>query len=868
LNKTQKSAVDLTFSTALIKPNIELLSIISQSKILKDQQFSLTTWKLNEKMVVQPQVILKSNPITQVISLRSKQVNYPETLEFKSIQKQKKKALRSAAPNKKGKEHKSFNLLLKPTIQLEYTSFSVKTKEHLRHLTHILKRNLSEPLNKWKFFTLHKRKPISSLSKPITDLSTLTKKTKQFSPLKRNSQISHSIPLQKSYQIIRKVKNPAVFLTFSPSLTKPTVDIISIITQEKLLKDLKFEHNSLKAQEKLILNPEILIFPQLTEAKIKSLQISKKPLVLTEELSTFLPSSKKKALRSSAPQKSSKHRVLLTILQKPLTRLEFHSKGDLCKDQLRLLSRLFKENLRALFFKWRSLPKRFPSLSAETSRPHPSPLELKKHFYSLSPLIRAVRPSSFISKASQHRSHSIQKQLTSPPVTISRFFARASPQVDLNLIQKLSKVQTFQVTPIIKSIVYPEELVERKPIKERLRSALHIFKSKLIKVCLIWKTESAKKGPKVHRVTYKPLISLELHATFAVISHVPFDHPVEKARFIHKKPFFKSFSVFFRPLHEAVLSDHFIEFSKLLKMQSLIRGFLTRSRMKLVHKLKGAIFPLTYLFKYLSENRCYRPAWACLKAELPEVRSPSPLTRKSYLDSVLDLSLRSISPARSPSPKVKRSNTNRALRRKQKKVIEKYMINLRVLVPVLQNIFRKKEKLAFTRLQTLLPAYLKRRYYNIQKGMKAIIQVCITNPKNFSFEIFKYALYAKTYSRKSEFLNLKPEFVEFLPGIIKIQKFVRGHLARKRTKDLIEMEKKKKEKKRKSRNVIKSRIVKMRNVLAKVIMRKEKDFLICLMKATGGLRVSIYNMQKASKLVMGLLRKKKLQDTFNRFKNH
>lgn len=150
--------------------------------------------------------------------------------------------------------------------------------------------------------------------------------------------------------------------------------------------------------------------------------------------------------------------------------------------------------------------------------------------------------------------------------------------------------------------------------------------------------------------------------------------------------------------------------------------------------------------------------------------------------------------------------------------------------------------------------------------MKAIIQVCITNPKSYAVEIMKYALYAKTYTRKTEFLNFKPEFVQFLPEIIQIQKFVRGHLARKRTKDLKEQEKRKKDKRRRSRNVIKSRVVKMRNVLLKVLMRVEKDTWIGMLKATGKLRVSVYSMQKASKKLLALITTK-LRKAFLKYKS-
>ena len=605
-----------------------------------------------------------------------------------------------------------------------------------------------------------------------------------------------------------------------------------------------------------------------SELKLQSLQIRQKPLLLTEELSKSLSTlkSQKQALRSAGPPRRPKQHLSFIPLLKPLYSLEFISKGQICRDQLNLLSRKFKENLRSLLNKWRRSPQSLSQLQIEPIKAQVDLLQLTRSFYSLEPLINVQTRAQFISKPSLFKSFEVIGSSLRPSVHVFKLEGQVKTCSDLEVIHKKVKVTVVKVALLAKSIVYPEELVENKPIKARLRGVLNVFKSKLTKCVLVWKTEIIRKGPKAHRVVYKPTVGIELHVVTERVAFEPLAVERMMCRFVHQEATYKSFNCLLREHRPAVTFDHSLELNRVLKMQSLIRGFLARSRMKLVHKLKGAIFPLTYLFKYLSEKECIRPAWASLKAELPEIRSPSPVTRKSFLESVLDMSLRSISPARSPSPKPRRSKTNKLERRKKKKLIEKYMINLRVLLPVLNNVFRKNYRLAFARLQTLIPKYLKRRYYNIQKGMKAIIQVCLTNPKSYAVEIMKYALYAKTYTRKTEFMNFKPEFVQFLPEIIQIQKFVRGHLARKRTKDLMQEEKRKKDKKRRSRTVTKSRVVKMRNVLLKVFLKVEKDAWIGMLKATGKLRVSVYSMQKASKKLLGLITTK-LRKAFIKYKS-
>jgi hypothetical protein len=49
---------------------------------------------------------------------------------------------------------------------------------------------------------------------------------------------------------------------------------------------------------------------------------------------------------------------------------------------------------------------------------------------------------------------------------------------------------------------------------------------------------------------------------------------------------------------------------------------------------------------------------------------------------------------------------------------------------------------AFARLQLLLTHYRRRRFYALQKGVKAVAAVLTEGPKNAAFDLLKLVLYA------------------------------------------------------------------------------------------------------------------------------
>ena len=358
------------------------------------------------------------------------------------------------------------------------------------------------------------------------------------------------------------------------------------------------------------------------------------------------------------------------------------------------------------------------------------------------------------------------------------------------------------------------------------------------------------------KLLYKPTVSIEFYKLIETKKFTPITIKHRQALVLPPQGVFKVYKPLVKSSRPAISLSQNISQKNISKIQALIRGFLTRCKWKLVIKHKKAIFPLTFLFKYLSENKNIRPVWEILKSQAPLPRIPTLVTKNSDVEPI------SKGTQRLPSEPKKVSNSKEE-RINKRRIKKAYAINLKTFVSVFDSIFRKPKIFALKKLQTLLPKYLKRRFYAIQKAMKAIIQVCVTNQQSFTFEIMKYALYSKTFTDDHSLLSFQPKFVEFLPEIIQIQKLVRGHLARKRTNTLIQ-ERKKVKKSRKSRNpkfVINSRILKLKSSIAQIILRIKKDVMTKMKKNTGKARNNFYALQKASKKITGLI-KRRVQVTF------
>jgi hypothetical protein len=77
----------------------------------------------------------------------------------------------------------------------------------------------------------------------------------------------------------------------------------------------------------------------------------------------------------------------------------------------------------------------------------------------------------------------------------------------------------------------------------------------------------------------------------------------------------------------------------------------------------------------------------------------------------------------------------------------------------------------------LHPTYQKRRFYRIQKGMKAMYNASILPVQNEVFELLRFLLYMKT-REPAKFLSI-PLFAYPLQDMVTIQRLIRGFLARR-----------------------------------------------------------------------------------------
>lgn len=99
---------------------------------------------------------------------------------------------------------------------------------------------------------------------------------------------------------------------------------------------------------------------------------------------------------------------------------------------------------------------------------------------------------------------------------------------------------------------------------------------------------------------------------------------------------------------------------------------------------------------------------------------------------------------------------------------------------ILSKLVARSYRKGFWKLQSVLPNYLKRRYYPIQKGIKGVSKIIVYLPLAKSFDLLKYLLYFNTATPRSKSANFSPSHFKkfFIADLIK--SIAKGYMARKR----------------------------------------------------------------------------------------
>ncbi|OMJ67795.1 hypothetical protein SteCoe_34950 [Stentor coeruleus] len=800
---------------------------------------------------------------------------------------------------KQPKFREVFRVITKPHTELFFTSFIKVSRDHLRHLVHILKFRLRDVFVLWSKLAVGPRPYIFPIKKPQIDLLKIDRLRYTAVPIHKNrvspQKISCNIIFSSFVPLAVKKCQVTEFKTFeflkvqnmNPEFVEK--DALSLMNQERKSEEWSEyssrHRNKIEASKKPIVQP-CFIFENVKKAWIEIYTLQQKSLVYPLDLledrdrkGQGMKKNKKGALRSTQNKepKANKEVERYAVITKPRVELFFTSFADKSKDHLRHIVHILRRRCHELLIVWKTATFVPFTTTAAQKKPLVELLTLTLVKYSIQPKnhslislsaleckslegpapnldVIAEPISSFESSGLINNSDLISSIQISPQMLRAENLAQETESLAIEELPEMSHYERL-VKPLIGlqsiSLIAPS-----KPIKVSLRNLSHIIKQKLAKALFQWKAKSRFPKKTTHRVLFKPLIFIEEKVLIISKSFAPISGKNVPAFLVIPPSEFKCFSILIKKSRPAIETVKNYEIEKLIKMQGLIRGFLTRQRIALVHKLKHAIFPLNHLFKYLSEKNSIRPVWDVLKSSVRLLRSPSPVTRRSFFESVLDGSMRlSPSPSRASSPRPRRSHRTKADRLKKRRQREAYSMNLQVLAPVLQKLIKKKEKIGLARMQSLLPSFVRRRYYAIQKGMKAIIHVSITNPISYSFEMMKYALYRKTYDGEQSLMSFTPEFVQFLPEIIQIQKFVRGHLARKRTRTLKE-EKRKARRAKMPKFVLKSRVLQLKVIINDIIFRIKRDFMKSLQRNTGKHKINVYGLQKATKKIIGVLKQR------------
>ena len=99
----------------------------------------------------------------------------------------------------------------------------------------------------------------------------------------------------------------------------------------------------------------------------------------------------------------------------------------------------------------------------------------------------------------------------------------------------------------------------------------------------------------------------------------------------------------------------------------------------------------------------------------------------------------------------------------------------------IRRVFKGRTRWAFKSLMASHPKYQRRRFYRIQKGMKALYTASILSVQNDVFELLRFLLYMK--GKRGKLGNL-PLFAYPTKSVVHGQRLVRGFLARRYVKRL------------------------------------------------------------------------------------
>lgn len=193
---------------------------------------------------------------------------------------------------------------------------------------------------------------------------------------------------------------------------------------------------------------------------------------------------------------------------------------------------------------------------------------------------------------------------------------------------------------------------------------------------------------------------------------------------------------------------------------------------------------LYMLLTSLVAERCYNPV-------LTSLQGPQTLLKATNLQKVL-LTLVSAYDFM-PIFLILQQSVKSRRHRKQKDLhpsVLRKQTNLRLVrfANILKLAISRRKKWALSRTSGYLPKYLKRRYYAIQKSIKAISHIMMGNTCGAVFELMKFLMYYKDRPTASESMSLIPLGYYTQSKIRLLQRYIRGFLARRR-RDKLRIEK-------------------------------------------------------------------------------
>ena len=212
-----------TFETQSFFFKISRKSLTNISEL---HQFQVSTHKILTKFIIPAKFLESDKP------------------QPKAIQKNKKTALRSARPPKAQKTIETYSVLTKPTIQYLFSSYSDISKDHLRLLSHILKRRVRDYVSVWKLHTFRPKKYKIQKFKPIVDILHIYSENSEkndlnneyseefYDAIQNSEDIIQETDMQESFEI---VLNSPLELFVYKSLLKPISGLLLLNASKQKL---------------------------------------------------------------------------------------------------------------------------------------------------------------------------------------------------------------------------------------------------------------------------------------------------------------------------------------------------------------------------------------------------------------------------------------------------------------------------------------------------------------------------------------------------------------------------------------------------------------------------------------------------------